>query len=163
MTFKKALACLSKAKDFKEWKAGNEKAFLSYGFLMEDPQIKEEWQIGYYNPETEKLASFSIGDNVIRNPESEMFSETKKVLPVLPEALRVTADEALTKAEKLQKEKYPLHTPFKKILLLQTLDMGQVWNITYVTNTFKTLNIKIDSTTGSVLKYDLLDIFKMDK
>ena len=50
----------------------------------------------------------------------------------------------------------------KEVVILQNLDVGQVWNITYITKSFQTLNIKIDAETGDVLEDKLHQIFSMD-
>ena len=55
---------------------------------------------------------------------------------------------------------YKQETPFKIITILQKLDIGQVYNITYVTQSFKVLNFKIDSSNGKVLKKSLKSIME---
>ena len=125
--------------------------------------VQADWQLGYYNPSNDTLTSFTVNDKVIQNPDAEIFKNKTKVQKLDVDKVKINLDEALSKSEKLQKEKYSVHDPLKKIVILQNLDMGQVWNITYVTQTFKTLNIKINSETGEIVKYDLIDLFKVEK
>ena len=85
------------------------------------------------------------------------------VKELLLDKLKINLDQALSIAEKLQKEKYKNDPPLKKILIIQNLDIGQVWNITFVTATLKTLNVKVDSETGEVLEHkadSILDFAK---
>ncbi len=163
MEFKEALEKLVKSKEYKSWKKENNLYYLSHGFIMVDPQVKEEWQMGYCNPKNNNITTFSISEKISQNPEAEALNNETEIMKLDLEKVKITLKEALEKAEKIQKEKYSAHSPFKKIVLLQKLDIGQVWNITYVTNTFKTLNIKIDSETGEVIKDELMDLFRIEK
>jgi hypothetical protein len=163
MEIKEAVEKLEKSKEFKSWKKENNLYYLSHAFIMIDPQVKEEWQIGYCNPKNNNITSFSVSEKITQNPESEALNDDTKILKLDMEKVNTTLQHAMETAEKTQKEKYSAHSPFKKIVLLQNLDLGQVWNVTYVTNTFKTLNIKIDSETGKVLKDELMDLFRIEK
>ncbi len=163
MEFKEALKKLESSKEYKEFSKKNKACYLSYAFIMIDESVKEEWQIGYYNPKDDKVSTFAINEKITQNPEAEIFKDDKKVLKLELADVKITLEKALDIAEKTQKEKYSPHTPFKKIIILQKLEIGQVWNITYVTNTFKTLNMKIDSSSGKVLKDELIDFFKIEK
>lgn len=161
MKFKQAFEKLQKSKEFIDWKKNHESSYVSYGFLMKDSKVKKEWQIGYYNPSKDTITTFSISSKITTNPESQIFKDKKKVNKLDVEKVKIDMDKALEKSKKLQKEKYPQHMPSKEIVILQNLDFGQVWNITYVTQTFKTLNIKVDSSSGQILKYELMDLFRV--
>lgn len=164
MEFLEAIKKLNESKVFKEWNKNNKnKYYLSHAFIMKDQQVKEDWQIGYCNKENKKIVTFNVSDEIIKNPETEALNDNKEILKLNLDKIKITLNKALEIAEKKQKEKYSAHIPFKKIIILQNLDLGQVWNITYVTNTFKTLNIKIDSETGEVLSDELLEIFKIER
>jgi len=130
---------------------------------MISPEVKQEWQIGYYDPDADKITAFSVSDDVVKNPDSEVFKKDKKVLELEPSKVKITLDKTLEKAKKLQKTVYSQHTPVKKVVILQKLSLGQVWNVTYITQTFKTLNIKIDAESGEVIKHDLIELFRFDK
>ena len=162
MQISEALKKLNNSSEFTEWQNMHKNSYLSYGFIMIASDVQEDWQLGYYNPSNDTLTSFSIGSTIIQNPDAEIFKNKTKVQKLNIDKVKVTLDKALHKSEKLQKEKYSGHDPLKKIVILQNLDMGQVWNITYITQTFKTLNIKINSETGEIVKYDLIDLFKVE-
>jgi len=162
MRFKESLAKLKKSSNFRNWKKEHEESFLSYGFIMIDPDVKKEWQLGYYNPKKDTITTFTVDITVMKNPDSEIFKNNKNVMKLNKEKVKLNYEEALKIAKKIQEDKYPGHSPIKEILILQNLEIGQIWNITYITHTFKTLNIKIDSESGDVVKYDLIDLFKVD-
>lgn len=163
MDFREALQKLNKSSEFVEWHTKHNNSYLSYGFIMIAKDVRADWQLGYYNPSNDTLTSFSVNKTVIQNPDAEIFKNKTKVQKLDLAKVKITLEKALDKSEKLQKEKYSVHDALKKIAILQNLDMGQVWNITYVTQTFKTLNIKINSETGEIVKYDLIDLFKVEK
>ena len=71
--------------------------------------------------------------------------------------VKVELEEALKVANKIRAEKYKVDSS-KIIVLLQKLDAGQVWNITYITNTLSTLNIKLDCDSGDVLSEELIPL-----
>ncbi len=155
-----AFAKLSGEAAFISWKDKNEGSFPAYAFAMADGRLPGEWQLGYYVPGSDKIITFIVGDAITIGQEAEAFKDSE-VLKLDLEKVRITAETALSLAETLQKEKYPAHLPSKKIIILQSLPIGQVWNITYVTQTFNTLNIKLDSGNGEVLKDELLSIFQV--
>ncbi len=163
MQFKDALKKLNKSSEFNDWKNKHKDSYLSYGFIMIASDVQQDWQLGYYNPGNDTLTSFSVNERVIKNPDAEIFKNKSKVQRLDTRKVKINLNKALRIAETLQKEKYSAHIPIKKIIILQNLDLGQVWNITYVTQSFKTLNIKINSETGEILKYDLVDLFNVEK
>ena len=107
------------------------------------------------------MASFGLQDSVEFKGFSEVFKHPDHTVAELDiETVNIEVDEALEVAQKLQEEKYPKSSPFKRIIILQNLEQGQVWNITYVTQNFKTLNIKIDAGNGKIAEHKLLDLIQ---
>ena len=67
-------------------------------------------------------------------------------------------------ADKLKREKYKNETLTKKIIILQNLkEFGHIWNLTFLTSSFKTLNIKIDANSGKILKKKLASLITFTK
>jgi len=160
---KKAVEKLESSDEFKGWKKDNPKAFLTYGFFMVSPDIKDEWQIGYYNPGSDMITAFAVSDTITRNPESEIFKDDSNVLELDLSKIKIPLDKAREIYKKLQKEKYGAHSSAREMIILQNLKIGQIYNVTCITNTYKTLNFKIDSETGEVKKHELIDLFKVEK
>ena len=163
MKFSEALEKLNKSDIFCEWSRNNKNCYLVHGFLMLDPNVKQEWQIGFYDPGKDNITTFNVNSKITKNPESEVFKEEKRIGELEPDNINFFFDDACEKAEKLQKEKYPRHLPVKKIFVLQKLSGRQVWNITFVTQTFKTLNMKFDSKTGEIISDQLISLFRIEK
>lgn len=156
---------LESSKEFKGFKTKNKEAFLTHVFYMLDEANENCVQIGYYNPKKDKITTFIIdGKSITKTPEAEVFKEEKTVIKDLDlKTVKLWVDDAVEIAEKLQKDKYPSDAPIKKIAILQHLPLGQVWNITFVTATFKTLNIKVDSESGKVVAEKLISIAEFGK
>jgi len=148
---------------FKKWHEENNDSYLCHAFVMYDPKVKNEWQLGYYNKESDRIVTFTVSDKITKNPESEVFKEKGIVKKLDFEKVKITVEEADKISSDVQKKEYSAHLPVKKIMILQNLDVGQVWNITLVTATFKTINIKVDSFSGKVIKHTLVDFFKVEK
>ena len=151
---------LESSKEFKKYVEKNKDIFLAHVFYMFDKANEGIIQIGYYNKKTEMIVTFVLEENKIRiNPEEKVFKEQKTVIePIDLTEIKITVEEAIEIADKIQKDKYSVHVPLKKIAILQHLPLGQVWNVTYLTQSFKTLNIKIDSKTKKILSDKLISI-----
>ncbi|HLD42296.1 MAG TPA: hypothetical protein VJB06_04615, partial [archaeon] len=72
-------------------------------------------------------------------------------------------DKAIGICDAFRKKNYPSENSIKTIIVLQNLSIGQVWNLTYLTSAFSTLNIKIDASNGKILKHTLVPLFRFDK
>ena len=152
MEFHAALASLEKNEVFTAWRAKHPKHYLVHGFLMLDPKVKSEWQIGYYGKD-DRIVTFVISDegSVTVNPPSEIFKKEKKVVELSAALVEIDLAEALEIATHYQQTHYKGHEPGQTMALLQHLERGQVWNITFITKTFAVCNIKIDAATAEVL------------
>jgi len=155
-TFLDALERLKKSAEFKKLK-GHE--ILIHGFIMVSDEKQSEWQIGYYNKENDKISTFIVGEKITKNPEAEMLKQ-EKVNPLVLENITVDHLTALERAQACQRENYGSHEPLKIIVLIQNIAAGQVWNITYLTKTFKTINFKIDAKSGKLLNHEMVELFK---
>ena len=118
----------------------------------------DDWQLGYYDKKKDKVTTFVIKkDSIEVKPEEDVFKkEESEVKEVNLEQAKLNIDDVLKKAADFQKEKFSKEIPAKTILILQNLPgLGNLWNVTYVTKAFKTLNMKISSSTGKMLKHKL--------
>ena len=166
MDFKAALKKLENSSKFKSWKKQNKDSYFSYSFKIHQEMKEDEWQLGFYNKKNDKIATFVVnGSNVEIKPEEDVFKkEGMKVNEVRPSNIKIAFDNALGKASEFQEKSFPKDKSAKTIAILQNLpELGNIWNITYVTETFNTLNMKIDAATGKVLEHSLSSIFSFRK
>jgi hypothetical protein len=163
-SFKETLKILENSEEFKEWKKQNKNTFLSYGFLMLRENQADNWKIGYYHKQGNKITSFIVNKNIEIEPESEVFKkETTKVNKIDLEKLKIEVDKALETAKSFQKEKYSADNPNKTIIILQKIKIGQVWNITLLTSSLKVINIKISTENNKILEHKASSMFEFKK
>ena len=158
MELKQAFEKVSKSKEYKDLIKENNDIFFSYALMTIEKNEASSWQLGFYNKATDKITTFVIGKNEIAvQKEEEVFKKPgMEVKPIEMEKAKLKFNEIITKAEKFKKEEYPKETISKTISILQNLeDYGTIWNITFVTDSFKTLNMKINPENGEVLHHAL--------
>ena len=160
-TLKKALKQLDSSSEFKEWNKKNKQSYFSYAFNMSAGKELENWQLGYYDKKKDKVTTFIIKEEGIEvKPEEDVFKkEETEVKEINLEQAKINIDDILKKAAEFQKKKYAKELPAKIILILQNLpDLGNLWNVTYVTHAFNTLNMKISSSNGKILEHKLMPL-----
>ena len=158
MELKQALERLNKSKEYKDSIKENKDIFFSYALITIENNETSPWQLGFYNKATDKITTFVIGKNEIAvQKEEEVFKKPgMEVKPIEMEKAKLKFNEIITKAEKFKKEEYPKETISKTISILQNLrDFGTIWNITFITGSFKTLNMKLNPDNGEVLHHAL--------
>ena len=157
MNTAEAVSKLETSKEFADWKKDNFNSFLANLFAMFDKEPEGEWLVGYYNPDTKRTTTFFVD-------ELECFKKGED------------STEAPVKQLNMGKVKVELHTALetakaafdkktgestqKTIAILQNLDIGQAWNISYMTSSFNMYNIKIDAETAKVVSEDYGALFR---
>jgi hypothetical protein len=158
---------LRESPKFKSWQSKNKQAKLVHIFLMLEPNQPVMYDVGFYDEKKELMTSFVLDEEAksIETSESkDVFKqEDEKIKPIEESRIKVCFTEACTACRELQQSKYEQHKPMKEVVILQNLPIGQVWNITYITNTMQTLNMKIDAETGKIIEEKLHQIFGFDK
>ncbi|MBI4143444.1 hypothetical protein HY487_01015 [Candidatus Woesearchaeota archaeon] len=165
MDLKPALKKLEQSKDFRKWRDEHKYTYFSYAFKIPQ-EMPNEWQLGFYDKKKDKITTFVISDEEVKiRPEEEIFKkEETKVSEIELDKIRLTFDNAISKANEFQQEKYPKDKSIKTIAILQNIEkLGNVWNITYITESFNTLNMKISASSGKVLEHNISSVFSFRK
>ena len=165
MDLKPALKKLEESQDFKKWKQKNKNSYFSYAFKILQ-EMPNEWQLGFYDKKKDKITTFVItGENVKIRPEEEVFKkEGTNVNEIQLDKVKLTFDNAIHKADEFQQKNFPKDKSIKTIAILQNIQgFGNIWNITYITEAFNTLNMKIDASNGKVLEHNLSSVFSFRK
>jgi len=143
---KKEYKRLVNSKEFKH------KGFLSGAFIMSDIKSldKSKWQIDFYNKKENKITTYLMDEKIEVTDNSEVFKEENAEIKELDiEEIKENLEEALKLGKEfLEKEK---ETPIKVVIILQKEDSA-VWNLSYITEKFNLINIKIDAVDGKLLK-----------
>ncbi len=157
MKLKEEVEKLETTREFKEWRSKNKKDFLVSLFFISDKP--NEIQIDYYNEEKGTITSFSVSEEKIRVIEGEevLSSPESKIKPLNLENV-VELQEALEKATSFQRQEYEKEKPYKTIMILQNTGVI-IWNITFITHTFKILNIKLNALTKEIISHKIQPIF----
>jgi hypothetical protein len=167
MQFKDKLKEVEKHKLFLDWKKKNKESYLAHVFRMLDEANKDMWQFGFYNPD-DTITTFILNKEDVKEvPQEQIFHKERKKLPELSlEEIKLSFEEAVGKANELHDKKYKQHPVMKTIMILQKIEDKQVYNITFVTQTFNTLNIRVDAGEGKIVHEkltSLMDIAKFEK
>ncbi len=164
MDIKAVIKRLTADSEFNNWKKSNSGYYLVHCFKMLDPANRDEWQIGYYNGKKDRMVTFIVEPDDIRIvPEKDIFRQKKKKIKEIDmKKVKLSLERILEKAKDFMKKRYSQEIAMKTIILLQHLNIGQVWNITFLTNSFKTLNLKINSEDGKVLKHELTSLLSFE-
>ena len=165
MELEQAIRKLNGDRQFNSWKKSRANAYFSYAFRM-FLDSEDDWQIGYYDKDNDKITTFVVKENAVdmKSEEDVFKEESTSVLPIDKSKLKLKLDKIMDKAKKFQSSKYPKEIPVKIISILQNLDnIGTIWNITYITASFNTLNMKIKADDGSIAEHKLLPLLSFKK
>lgn len=160
-----ALETLEKSPEYSAWRKNEPDSYLAHFFYLDDPENKDSVQIGYYNDKKQRMTTFVVGKTGIEvQPDLEVLKREETPLLALDrEIVGFDCKTILAKADHEQAENYPRQPVFRKFFILQKLDIGQVYNVTLFTQTFKTINFKFDARSGELLKHNMDSLIQMDK
>jgi hypothetical protein len=143
----------------------NGEAYLAHLFAMFDEANKNEYQVGFFSPEDNRIHVFLYDSELntcIKNAGEEPFKEPDSEINELNvNNIKVDIKDALNKAIDETKKMKEIIT--KKILVVQNLDGIDLYNFTFVTVSMKTINIKLDASTGELISSDVFSLMDMAK
>jgi hypothetical protein len=142
---KTSLRQIKDSKHFKEWSIKHPESYLTSAFFSND------WQLDFYCPKEDNMTSFTKTGK----ETSDIFRKEKREIPELKlEEIEVDVFEAKEIMKKLLKQKYEDQKPTKEIIILQKIE-HPTWNITFITEKFNILNVKIDAISGKIISEKL--------
>jgi hypothetical protein len=160
MEIKNVVEKLENHSEFKVWKEKNPKSYLANVFKMEGAKDLDEWQVGYYN-ENGTVTSFTVGKDIKILPDQEIFQKEKKAVHELDiNEVKIDLNQALDAAKEFQTTKLKGNDPAKIMVVVQNIADHTLYNITYITITFNTLNMKIDAGTGELIDYEITSMLQ---
>ncbi|MFT7616190.1 MAG: hypothetical protein ACI8Y7_001019 [Candidatus Woesearchaeota archaeon] len=152
---------LQKDEKFLAWKKEHPDVFLAHCFLMNHKAVSPNWQFGY--AQGENITVFDVGEGVEKQEQEEAFKRPdSQIMPIDLKDVTVEYEQAFEIAQKTCGEKAPSEPVNTTICILQNIKpFGVVWNMTYVTMAFKTVNIKVDAKSGEVVAADVDSLLKL--
>ncbi len=158
MELHQALKKLKASPEFKEWDEKSKNNFFSYAFKMIEPNKDYPWSLGFYYETTDKITTFIVNqDSIDSKAEEEAFKKPgTKIKPIDLKKVELTFENILKKAKEFQKQKYSQELVNKTIAILQNPDKyDTIWNLTLITLTFKTINLKINPQNGKIIHHTI--------
>ena len=146
---------LKQIKEFKEYRHKCPNSYLCAGFMMLENAKGGNWQIDYYCPDSDKITTFSLGSKLDMKEGKTFHKDKKKIDELNLENIDVGMKKALEIVSGLRDKNYPGEIATKIIIILQNLEKKEIWNITYLTSSFKLLNVNVDAQNGNVIKEKL--------
>lgn len=147
---------LEARKEFTEWKEKHPDEFLAHAFVMMDEPNKGIWQIGYYDKSSNKMSTFVVnGKQIEIILDQDVLKSDAELKPLQLDEVKLSIEEALEIAQKTRVEQYAHELPAKLFFIIQHSDGASVFNITFFTSSFKTINVKVSTIDGKVLSHSL--------
>ncbi|MBN1386575.1 hypothetical protein JW968_06420 [Candidatus Woesearchaeota archaeon] len=165
MDVSEAMLKIRDSEKYKDFCRERPDAYLAHCFRMLDEANQDTWQIGFFDKGSDKLTTFFVSeDSVEKNQEADALKKDEEIIKELDmKKVLISFNKAIELGDRLKHDKYPNEEIMKKIIILQHLPSGQVYNMTYVTQSFRILNIKLDSGTGKVREHNLASIMDLGK
>jgi len=148
---------IEKAKEREEIKRILKKGgFFSSGFITlgSDEKI-EKWNLGFYNPETDKITSVMVSKEFVKMGVTDSPLH-KKVYNPDESKIKIGSEEALEKARE-EFEKYG--KPLAKILISFQKRKVEFWNISFITKVGSIVNVRVDPQNGEIMKSEEINLF----
>jgi len=159
MEFKQLILDLGRSKEFSSWKKEHPQSFLVHIFVMIEGDATAGYQVGYYDPASNKVTSFLVeeGKTPQALPPAEILEDPEHKIEELDmHGVELSTEDALAKAHEVRDDDYENIPVLKTFFIVQSLHgFGPLFNITFVTRDLKTLNVKISAKTAEVLKHSL--------
>jgi len=165
MEIKEALEKLNESKEFKEWKQKNAATFFSYALKIIEENKEQPWNLGFCRKSADKVVTFIVDEKIDMQEEEEIFkSPDTKVKPIEAKKTKISFSDILEKVKEFTDKTYPNELISKTIAILQNLEKyGTVWNITHITHSFNTINIKASPEDGKILYNNIESIMGLIK
>ena len=165
MDAKEVILSLMEREEFKDWskqKKDLKEFYPVHFFAFFDKDFMKDCHVGFFDSGKGAMDTFALMDGRIEiNTEPELLKHTDAKIKQLDlDRIKIGTDEALVKLNELMKQKYKKEGVEKIFFILQNIEQGQVWNITTVTSSFNTLNVKIDAESGKIVEDKLMSIFE---
>jgi len=159
MEIRKLVEKLESSEEYKEWIKNNNDFYLVHLFFM----TNQPPQIGYYQKKRDQVVTFDLADQIVINPASEVIKQNKTIERLELLKIKIDKAKALDVVKNVKKTKYPKEMIDKEIVLIQQLSGQPLYNVTFFTKTFNTLNVKLNAENGHVISHDLASLVDFQK
>ncbi|HIG92622.1 MAG TPA: hypothetical protein VJI32_06395 [Candidatus Nanoarchaeia archaeon] len=153
---------------FLQWKKQHTKGFLSHFFcsLTADFAVKSNWEVGFYDPATEKITVFAWLDNgsfAVKAADDVFKKPDATVEELKMSTMTAEADKPFDTFTESVGSFFPGEVLGDGFLIVQNWQGATIWNFTFITKTLKFVNVKIDAGDGEVMSHEVIDLVMKDK
>jgi len=160
MKFEHYLKKLHESKEFKNFKSKHKKSYLCAGFFVLDYETgKNMHQLDYYMPNN-KVATFILEEGVKSKISEQAL---KKKLPEIKGEIKTDLDALKGIVEDEMKNRTVTENVKKIIAILHILDGKLVWNLQCILGGLNMLNVHVDDSDKTVLKFEKHSLMDMVK
>ncbi len=155
------LARLENEAVFQHWKKKHPQAYASHLFstLSPDVQLQGSWEVGWYNPEHEKVTVFVLEDPLLQKPEEDIFHIPGQPVPPLKISTSSGAiEEVLEALRRHLQEQYPLAKINTGFLVLQEHDGQTAWNANWGTNKLAFIHLLLHPVSKKLLGHQEIQV-----
>ena len=138
---------------FLDWQKENPEDYLVHFYSQLDNSFKPntDWEIGFYNPETDKITIFIVGSEISLKPQDEAFKKEGKVDKLDLDKTNVDFDQSIEEFKKIKDEKYSAELTLNGFIILQNFQNKLMWNVSYALKSMNILNVKINAETKEII------------
>ena len=155
---------LLKASEFKKWKKTHNDSFLSHFFCCVNSKgdLTSSWEIGFIIPDKERIAIFiKEGKDFAIKMEDGVFKEPGSKLEELNlKTVKLSYLDAYEIIKREMPSLFPKETFNDGFVILQSLNQSIIWNFSFVTQSLKFLNVKINANSGAVENYQAVNVIE---
>ena len=155
MELKDAIGILEKEASFNGWRGKHKDAFFAHAYVMEKPEGRE-WELGYFDPHDNMMEMFTIKDSKVSHEGATPVARAENAPPIKEvrmEEIQLTVGQAIERAEEIRKKEYSAEAPLRTFIIVQCIESGCIYNVTFFTKSFNVVNVKVSSKDGSVLRH----------
>lgn len=149
------LAKLTSSAQFKQWHKDHKKHFLAHAFVLLDDANKDIVQFGFYDAEKKTMTTWHVSDTIKHTEDQEVLDSGAAIVKLDMDSVKISSDDALKTADELRANDYKKEIQLKKFFILQMIEGAATYNITIFTQSFSTINIKIDAANGKTLHHNM--------
>ena len=135
---------------FKAFRHQHPEAFLAHSLVLFDGP-SQQWHLGYFDQSKESMMTFIMCDGVIDAVEDKEILRTAHAIMALDAAsVKLSSEDALKVARDVAAQHYPHEQIVKTFFVVQVIESQPVFNITFFTRAFSTINVHLSTTDGTV-------------
>lgn len=171
---------LSNNSFFQKWAKEHPKNHLTHFFVAIDQNYHPlaGWEIGYYEKDSKKIKVFMelVMSDAAKKAQEEIGSEDEEMdfMPKDADAVfqketvaveelnlkqaKLTFQEAVKICQEQLPKLFPKEQTGNGFVILQTWKQKTLWNFTFITQTIKFINLKINAEDGSVAENNRVEL-----